>query len=171
MEAKFERLLQSFITVDFMGTVEWFLGTHFQWMITPNLSQTGFASHLVEDHKIHTRQITPFATPNRSGLPIYAIPESEDDNKSSTFVERKRKYQSLVCSFGWLAQCIRPDLAPAHSFLSAYCNKPLRGHWNAALYVLHYIHSTTFPAKADQSEARLTRLPRSTPLLNCKIKN
>lgn len=47
-----------------------------------------------------------------------------------------------MCSFGWLAQCIRPDLAPAHSFLSAYCNKPLRGHWNAALYVLHYIHST-----------------------------
>jgi hypothetical protein len=35
-----------------------------------------------------------------------------------------------------------PDLAPSHSFLSAYINKPSRSHLNAALYVLHYIHST-----------------------------
>jgi hypothetical protein len=63
-----------------MGTVEWFLGIHFQWKITPSivqvhLSQTGFASQLVEDHNTHTRQITPDATPYRSGLPIDAIPE------------------------------------------------------------------------------------------------
>jgi hypothetical protein len=27
-------------------------------------------------------------------------------------------------------------------FLSAYNNKPSRSHWDAPLYVLHYIHST-----------------------------
>jgi hypothetical protein len=27
-----------------------------------------------------------------------------------------------------------------HSFLLAYNNKPLKSHWNAALYALHYIH-------------------------------
>ncbi len=37
MEAKFERLLKEHATVDFMGTVKWFLGTHFQWMVTPEL--------------------------------------------------------------------------------------------------------------------------------------
>jgi hypothetical protein len=53
VEAKFELPLKEEATVDFMGTVEWFLGTHFQWMVTPDLiqvhlSQTGFVSHLVE---------------------------------------------------------------------------------------------------------------------------
>ncbi len=30
VEAKFQQLLKKYITVNFMGTVEWFLGTHFQ---------------------------------------------------------------------------------------------------------------------------------------------
>ena len=51
-----------------MGTVEWFLGTHFQWLVTPgmvtvHLSQTGFALHLVEEHNIHLRRIMPDANP------------------------------------------------------------------------------------------------------------
>jgi len=147
VEAKFQRLLQAEATVDFMGTVEWFLGTHFQWMVTPDLvqvhlSQTGFASHLVESHNVHLRNITHDATPYRSGLPIDACPESDEDETSQTFLVRKKKYQSIVGSIGWLAQSTRPDLAPSHSFLSAYINKPSRSHFNAALYVLQYIHST-----------------------------
>ena len=31
VERLFEQLLSSLVTVDFMGTIEWFLGTHFQW--------------------------------------------------------------------------------------------------------------------------------------------
>ena len=147
VEAKFERLLKHYSTVDFMGTVEWFLGTHFQWLVTPDvvkvhLSQTGFASHLVEENDVHLRNITPDATPYRSGLPIDACPESDEDELTPTFLARKQKYQSIVGSIGWLAQSTRPDLTPSHSFLSAYCNKPSRSHLNAALYVLHYLHST-----------------------------
>jgi hypothetical protein len=45
-EEKFQRILKELVTVNFMGTVEWFLVTHFQWMITKivavHLSQTGF---------------------------------------------------------------------------------------------------------------------------------
>jgi hypothetical protein len=146
VEAKFERFLKEQATVDFMGTVEWFLGTHFQWMVTPefvqvHLSQTGFASHLVEENNIHLRNITPDATPYHSKLPIDACPESDEDKKSATFLERKRKYQSIVGSIGWLAQTTQPDLSPSHSFLSSYINKPSRSHLNAALYILHYIHS------------------------------
>ncbi len=67
-EAKFQQLLTKYVTVNFMGAVEWFLGTHFQWMVTPNevrvhLSQTGFALDLMEDNNIHICNITPDATP------------------------------------------------------------------------------------------------------------
>ena len=65
--------------MDFMGTVEWFLGTHFRWMIIPDsvqvhLSQTGFAAILVEENNIQNHSITHDATPYCSGLPIDAIP-------------------------------------------------------------------------------------------------
>ncbi len=86
--------------------------------------------------------MTPDVTPYCSGLPIDTIPESDKDVDSPMFQECKQKYQSIVGSIGWLAQSTHPDLAPSHSFLSAYSNKPSCSHWNAALYVLHYIHST-----------------------------
>jgi hypothetical protein len=68
LEAKFQCLLKQYVTVDFMGTVEWFLGTHFQWSIIPtavkdHLSQTGFTSCLIEENNTHHCNITPNATP------------------------------------------------------------------------------------------------------------
>jgi hypothetical protein len=94
VEHLFEQLLSSLVTVNFMGTVEWFLGTHFQWSNTEDkvsvyLSQTGFAAHLVEDNNTHLCSVTPDATPYRSGLPIDAIPESDNDENCPTFVDRK----------------------------------------------------------------------------------
>jgi hypothetical protein len=129
VEAKFERLLNKRATIDFMSTVKWFLGTHFQWMAMPklvqvHLSQTGFGSHLVKKNNIHLCNVTPNATPYRSGLPIDACPESDEDEKLPTFLKRKQKYQSIVGSIGWLVQSTRPDLALSHSFLSGYINKP-----------------------------------------------
>jgi hypothetical protein len=147
VEEKFQHLLKEQITVEIMGTVEWFLGTHFQLLLTPStvevhLSQTGFAAHLVEDINIHLQNMAPNATPYCSGLPINAIPESDKDDNSPKFKECKQKYQSVVGSIGWLAQRTRPDLAPSLSFISAYSNKPSHSHWNPALYTLHYIHLT-----------------------------
>jgi len=48
VEALFCRLLAERCKVDFMGIVEWFLGVHFSWRITPSsvavhLNQSGFA--------------------------------------------------------------------------------------------------------------------------------
>ncbi len=147
VEEKFQRILKELVTVNFMGTLEWFLGTHFQWMITPeiftvHLSQTGFAANLAEENNIHHCSTTHDETPYCSGLPIDAIAESDEDKECPIFLKRKQKYQSIVGSIGWLAQNTWSDLSPSHSFLSAYCNKPLQSHLNAALYVLHYIHST-----------------------------
>ncbi len=146
-ERRFEQLLAGMVTVEFMGNVDWFLGTHFQWSCSDNdisvhLSQTGFTAHLVEDNYIHTCNITPDATPYCSGLPIDACPESKESDICLALIERKWRYQSVAGSIGWLAHSTRPDLAPTHSILSAYNNKPSKSHWNAALYALHYIHST-----------------------------
>ena len=76
VEAKSERILREHVTVDFLGRVEWFLGTDFQWSITPevvqvHLSQTGFASHLVGANNIHHHNITPNATPYLLVRPSY----------------------------------------------------------------------------------------------------
>ena len=43
---------------------------------------------------------------------------------------------------GWLATAMHPDLAPVHSFFLSYNSKPSLEHMQAALYALHYIHSS-----------------------------
>jgi hypothetical protein len=106
------------------------------------MSQTGFAAHLVKDNNVHTRNITPNATPYHSGLPINAIPKSDKEDVCPALVKRKQCYQSVIGSIGWLAQTTCLDLAPTPSFLLAYNNKPSKSHWNAAIYALHYIHLT-----------------------------
>jgi hypothetical protein len=67
---------------------------------------------------------------------------STDDNNSPAQLCRTEAYQSLVGSIGWLAGTTHPDISAVHSFLSSYSNKPSAGHMKAALYALHYIHST-----------------------------
>jgi hypothetical protein len=39
VEAEFQHLLKQQVTVNFMERVEWFLGTHFQWSVTPDVVQ------------------------------------------------------------------------------------------------------------------------------------
>jgi hypothetical protein len=45
-------------------------------------------------------------------------------------------------SIGWFSNSTHPNLSVVHSFLAFYSNKPSVGHKKAALYALHYIHST-----------------------------
>lgn len=124
-----------------MDNVNWFLGIHFSWRMSPllvtiHLNQTGFASNLVDSFSLQDRNQTPTAIPYRSGVLIYSIVESTKDKDSEA-------YQSLVGSLGWLAYSTRPDsITMAHSFLAAYSNKPSTGHMKVALYNLHYVHST-----------------------------
>jgi hypothetical protein len=56
-------------------------------------------------------------------------------------IQRRDTYQSPIGSIGWLLFTARPDIAAAHSFLSAYMNKPASGHMKTTLYVLPHIHS------------------------------
>jgi hypothetical protein len=141
VEHLFCHLLLECCQVDFMGMVEWFLGIHFSWHITPSvvavhLNQSGFAKNLVESFARQTRGITPTSTPYRLGIPIDLIAPSLDTHDSPAQIRRHEAYQSLVGSIGWLLCSTHPDLAVAHSFLSSYSCKPAPGHMKAALYVL-----------------------------------
>jgi hypothetical protein len=109
VKRQFKQLLADLITVEFMGTVDWFLGTHFQWLysnyaVSVHLSQMGFAAHLIESNNAHSRNITPDATPYCPDLPIDAIPDSDKDDDCPALIKRKQHYQSVVSLIGWLAQ-------------------------------------------------------------------
>ena len=61
-----------------MDLVEWFLGVHFSWRITPStvdvhMNQSGFAANLVEQFCRDEWAPTPDTTPYRSGVPIDSI--------------------------------------------------------------------------------------------------
>ncbi len=87
IEKLFCRLLSKRCKVDFMDIVEWFLGVHFSWRITPSsvdvhLNQSGFAANLVESFARQSRNATPTATPYWSGVPIDSIAPSLDADDS-----------------------------------------------------------------------------------------
>ncbi len=147
VEALFECLLCKRITVNFMGLVEWFLGIHFSWRITKStvdvhMNQSGFAASLIKQFCLDKWEHTSDATPYQSGIPINSITPSTDIHNSPAQLERTDAYQSLIGSIGWLASAARPNIAPVHSFLSSYSNKPAPDHMKTALYALHYVHST-----------------------------
>ena len=147
VETLFECLLQERLKVDFMGLVEWFLGIHFSWCITPSrvdihLNQTGFAANLTEQFCCNSWEHTPTATPYPLGVPTNSITSSSDCDDSPLQLRWTEAYQSLIGSIGWLTTATCPDLAPVHLFLLSYNSKPFSGHMKAAFHVLHYIHST-----------------------------
>jgi hypothetical protein len=85
VEALFCCLLAEHSKVDFIGVVEWFLGIHSSWKITPSLvsvhlNQSGFASSLVESFFPESCDPTPTATPYRAGVPVDSIAPSQDDD-------------------------------------------------------------------------------------------
>jgi hypothetical protein len=70
-----------------MGIVEWFLGIHFSWRITPSLvavhlNQSGFATNLVKSFAHHSQNETPTATLYHSGVPIDSIVPSTNADDS-----------------------------------------------------------------------------------------
>ena len=96
-----------------MEIVEWFLGVHFSWRITPtsvavHLNQSGFASNLVESFFDDSRTPTPTANPYWSGVPINTIAPSTNADDLPAQIHCKEAYQSLICSIGWLAHTTQP---------------------------------------------------------------
>ena len=106
-EEAFRRELASHITVDWMGDVDFFLGTAFTWQrlddgnVSVHLSQAAFTEHLAHRFSVDTMNKTPNMTPYRSGLPIDSIPLSDENDPD--LPRRQKVYQSIVGPINWLA--------------------------------------------------------------------
>ena len=130
IERRFERFLSAKLKVELIGTVNWFLGTHFKWSshqdgsLSVHLSQEAYAQNVVETYRLTSINFNPLATPYRSGCPIDTTQSTTIDEEEQAFVRRREGYQSLVGRLTWLATNTRPDLFTAVSFLSSYSSCP-----------------------------------------------
>ncbi len=86
--------------VAFMEIVNWFLGVHFFWQInllwvTAHLTQSGFASKLVESFSLSDHYLPPMETPYRSSIPINSVAPSSEGNDSPTLKHQKATATNL----------------------------------------------------------------------------
>eukprot|EP00957_Ditylum_brightwellii_P085846 6530361-Ditylum_brightwellii.AAC.2 len=82
------KLVKHGVSVDFMQTVNWFLGIQFCWSKTPSggvrahISQSTFACALIKSMELDEANIFHQATPYCSGFPIDAIPPNKDASQA-----------------------------------------------------------------------------------------
>ena len=92
IEQRFERLLASKLRVEFMGTVNWFLGVHFEWCshqdgtLLCHFSQEAYAQNIVEHYRLAKINFNPLSTPYQSGCPIDATPSANIDKDDKVFI-------------------------------------------------------------------------------------
>eukprot|EP00804_Cyclotella_cryptica_P016077 CCRYP_004202-RA/>CCRYP_004202-RA protein AED:0.18 eAED:-0.12 QI:0/0/0/1/0.5/0.33/3/0/1917 len=159
-QQRFQRILASKIKVDFMGDVDYFLGTAFTWKRHTNgelsafLSQTAFTEYMAHRFAVDNMTPVPNMTPYRSGLPIDAIPPPNP--KDPDLKRRTKCYQSMVGCINWLATCTRPDVSPVLTFLASYSTNPAHQHYKAALHVIKYLLSTSHYGISFHSHATST---------------
>ena len=175
VELKFEELLSSIGTVDFMGQVSLFLGTEFTWAhhddghLTISLIQQSFIETLIDSLNITSTHISTFTTPYHTGFSIDSVPH--ETMSSMDRDELCLKYQSLIGSLNWLAHTTRPDLATVVSLLAQHQSTPSNGHYEAALYVTQYLANTKtlgiyFSSRIQSQLASFVRFPISSSLLS-----
>jgi hypothetical protein len=122
VEKKFEELLGTLVSVDFMDQVSHFLGIEFSWThhldgnITVNLTQQSFAETLIDSFGFGSLSLSAYTSLYRSGVPIDSIPHEDmsDTQRDSLCLQ----YQTLVGSVNWLAHTTRPDLSTVVSLLA-----------------------------------------------------
>jgi hypothetical protein len=145
-ERKFESLLSTIGSVDFMGQVSLFLGIEFSWIhhsddnLTVHLTQQSFAETLIESVGFTTVGQSFFLSPYRSGCPIDSV--IHETMSSSDRDKLRLAYQSLVGSLNWLAHTTRPDLATVVSLLAQHQSNLSQGHMDAARYATKYLAHT-----------------------------
>jgi hypothetical protein len=116
------------ITLQFMETVEWFLGTHLQWfamndVVSVHLSRRPGLLLILSKTTIFIlarllltlRHIAPafrlMPSLNLTSLMIAQLSSSANAN-----------IKALLAQSGGLLKALAPILPPLHSFLLAYCN-------------------------------------------------
>ena len=96
------------------------------------LSQVNSIEELAE--KFGFESSKPTSVPMSPGIILKSFDPSTDKPAE------KEKYQSLLGSLQYIAQCTRPDIAYAVSVLSQFCQHPSICHWNQAKKVLVYLY-------------------------------
>eukprot|EP00956_Cyclotella_meneghiniana_P020999 scaffold37679_cov76-Cyclotella_meneghiniana.AAC.13 len=148
------------VPIDWMGTVDYFLGTAFQWKrhddghLSVLLTQSAFTEYSAHRFAVDKLNPVPNMTPYRSGIPIDSIPPP--DPADPDLKRRTKCYQGIVGCINWLATCTRPDVAPALTFLASYNTNPSHQHYKAALHVLKYLYSTSEYGISFHSSANTT---------------
>jgi hypothetical protein len=146
VERKFEELLSSIGSVDFMGHVSLFLGTEFSWVthedgpITVSLTQQSFIETLIDSLGIQSTHLAYFTTLFHSGNAIDSI--VHESMSSGARDELRLCYQTLVGGLNWLAHTTCPDLSTAVSLLAQNQSEPSPEHYDSALYVTQYLTNT-----------------------------
>jgi len=147
-EKRFKEELAKHIKVDFMGGVDYFLGTAFTWLchdkdnhVYVHLTQTAFTEFSAHRFGVDRMNNIPNMTPYRSGIPIDSIPNP--DPSDLDLPQRTKVYQRIVGPITWLATCTRPDISPVLIFLATYSTQPSHQHYKAAIHALKYLYSTS----------------------------
>ena len=145
-EAFFKTLLQEHIQVDFMGDVDYFLGTAFTWLqhkdgnISVHLFQSAFTEFTAHRFSVQSANKVPNMTPYQSGFSIDSIPPVDPLNPDLN--RRRQLYQSIFGCINWLATCTCTNIVPVLTFLASYSNSTHPQHYKAAVNALKYLTST-----------------------------
>ena len=132
-----------------MGDADLFLSTNFEFVrhsdgnLSVHLSQQAFVEHTAAQLRLKDCNHTPIITPYRPGCPIDSILYPEKDDPDLTC--RTKEFQSLTGSINWLAVSTRPDVTPIVTFLAPYQRASVAGRYEAAIYTLCYLVSTSSP--------------------------
>lgn len=77
---------------------------------------------------------------------LETLPPTPEANEQQEYPVKKistQEYRHITGSILYLANCTRPDLAHAASYLSKYNDKSTHEHWVQAKHVLTYLRRTT----------------------------
>ena len=153
-------LLKEKCVVDFLGTVDYFLGVRFDWNTTDKsnisckLVQQAYIESLIHKMDLTDCRVEPNMTPYRSGLLIDSLPKASPDISPATQEKLTSIYRSYIGMLTWITTSTRPDIASAVSFLSTYQSCPTQAHIDFAKYVARYLNSTmSLGLLFDQEEA------------------
>ena len=122
-EALFKTLLQEHIQVYFIGDVNYFLGTAFNYIqqkdgnISVNLCQSELTEFTDHPLSVQSANKVPNMTPYCSSFPIDSIPPF--DPLDNYLPIQRQVYQRIVGCTNWLATCTRTDIAPILTFIAS----------------------------------------------------
>lgn len=128
-----QSLMSSFKMKD-LGHVEQFLGMRVKqtpYNISIDLSK--YIKEMLQTFGMSTSN--PTHTPLPSGVNLSEFKATDDDADATL-------YRSIVGKLTYAANCARPDLATAVSFLSRYMQSPKAKHMEAAKHTLRYLRGT-----------------------------